>query len=158
MSVPPVPFPTPKQSSLVSATCRVTGHTLFPFPPFIIVQDTPLTTMLWCWGAGLWPQNCSVLWPATSTSTTLLCLLACIFTVNTQDKDCPPGSFSAQMLAPQDLSTILYSYWTWGNTSSTVWPQTLAQFAQGGCGVFHLWKYSEAGWRWSQAISCRWSC
>lgn len=158
MSVPPVSFPTPKQSSPVSATRRVTGHTLFPFPPFIVAQDKPSTTTLWWTGAGLQPQKCSVLWPDTPTSTALLCLVACIFTVNTHGKNCPPGSFSVQMLAPQDLNTILYPYWTWGKTSSTVWPQTLAQFAQGGCGVFHPWRYSEADWRWSWAISRRWSC
>lgn len=55
-----------------------------------------------------------------------------------QGKDCPPGSSSVQLLAPQDRDIILHSYWTWWNTSFTAWPQTLAQLVQGDCEAFHI--------------------
>lgn len=151
MSMPPVSFPTQSRVLWYLPHAESLGTPYFHFLPSSLPQDKPFITTLWWRGAGLQPQNCSGLWPATSTSAALLCLLACVCTVNTQGEDCPPGASSVQILAPQDLQTILYSYSTQGNTSITAWPQTLAPLAQGGCGVFHPWRHSEADWRWSQA-------
>lgn len=156
MSMPPVSFPTQSRVLWYLPRAESLGTPYFHFLPPPLPQDKPFITTLWWRGAGLQPQNCSGLWPATSTTAALLCLQACVCTANTQ---CLPSwVFLVQILAPQDLQTILYSYSTWGNTSITAWPQTLAQLAHGGCGVFHPWRYPEAAWRWPQATTCRWWC
>ena len=112
---PPLSFPIPKQSSPVSATCRLLGTPYLHFLP--LLPDKPFTTSV-CYALGKrsWATATDVLYPSpvppTNTPVPLDLHLYC--------KHSGPRTallaFSIQQLAQQDINTILYSFSTLGNT------------------------------------------
>lgn len=109
--------PSQSKSSLVSVRCRVLGTPYFHLLPSLLLQGTPFTTSVgYTLGKRWWAMATEVLYSfSLPQQPTLLCPLACIFTVNSA-KECPPFFFPVQQLTQQDLNTTWYSFWTSGNT------------------------------------------
>lgn len=87
--------PSQSKSSLVSVRCRVLGTPYFHLLPSLLLQGTPFTTSVgYALGKRRWAVATEVLYSfSLPQQPTLLCPLACIFTVNSA-KDCPPFFFS----------------------------------------------------------------